>query len=301
MSAGQRLPGTPEPMYTIDTDAGLRLAADAWGDPDAPLVMLLHGGGQTRHAWKGAGEALGAAGYRAVAFDARGHGDSDWAGEGGYEQGVMVDDLNAVIRAFGDRPAALVGASMGGGVGLLAAGEQRSDVAALVLVDIAPQMEQDGVARIMAFMQRHAGGFASLDEVAEAIQDYQPHRRRSANPDGLAKNVRQGADGRYYWHWDPAFLQVRRDFEARRQRLESSARQLRVPTLLVRGALSDVLSEEGVQAFLADCPHAEYVNVSDARHMVAGDGNDIFLDSVRAFLGREVASESGARGATGQR
>ncbi len=288
MSAGERLPGTPEPTYTIATDAGLRLAADAWGAPDAPLVMLMHGGGQTRHAWKGAGEALGAAGYRAVAFDARGHGDSDWAGDGGYEQGVMVDDLNAVVRAFGNRPAALVGASMGGGVGLLAAGERRTEVSALVLVDIAPQLEQDGVAKIMAFMERHADGFASLDDVADAIQGYQPHRRRSVNPEGLAKNVRLGADGRYYWHWDPAFLQVRRDFHRRRQRLEQSARQLPVPTLLVRGALSDVLSEEGAQAFLRDCPHAEYVNVREARHMVAGDGNDIFLDAVRDFLGRVV-------------
>src|SRR3954454_21554939 len=112
MSAGTRLPGTPEPMHHWEGVGGVTIVGDSGGNPDGPLVILQHGGGQTRHAWKGAGETLGAAGYYAVAFHARGHGDSDWAPGGLYGQDVIVEDLLAVIDALGGKPPLLVGASM---------------------------------------------------------------------------------------------------------------------------------------------------------------------------------------------
>ena len=286
--AGARLPGTPEPMHRWEGVGGVTIAGDSWGDPDGPLVLLQHGGGQTRHAWKGAGETLGAAGYHAVAFDARGHGDSDWAPDGVYGQDVMVKDLERVVEALGGRRPVLVGASMGGGVSLVAVGEDHVDATALVLVDIAPRIEREGVQKIQAFMSQKPEGFASLEEVAEAIASYQPHRTRPRNLDGLAKNVRLGEDGRYRWHWDPRFRAGRRDLEQRENRLEQCARNLTLPTLLVRGGLSDILSEEGAQRFLELCPHAEYVNVTGAAHMVAGDRTDIFATSVIDFLTRTV-------------
>jgi non-heme chloroperoxidase len=288
MSAGARLPGTPEPMHRWQGAGGVVIAGDAWGDPAGPLVLLQHGGGQTRHAWKGAGQALGAAGYHAVAFDARGHGDSDWAPDGRYGQDAMLEDLRCVVAALGDRPAVLVGASMGGATSLAAAGEGHVPANALVLVDIAPRVEADGVGRIQAFMTRNPDGFGSLQEVAEAIASYQPHRTRPRSLDGLAKNVRLGPDGRYRWHWDPRFRAARPAPGERRDRLEQAARRLTLPTLLVRGGLSDLLSEEGAQAFLALCPHSEYVNVTGAAHMVAGDRNDVFAGSVIEFLARRV-------------
>jgi len=287
-AAGARLPGTPDPMHYFEGVDGVRLAADSWGDPNGPLVLLQHGGGQTRHAWRGAGESLGRAGYHAVAFDARGHGDSDWAPDGLYGQDVMVADLVRVVAALGQRRPVLVGASMGGGTSLVAVGEDHVDATALVMVDVAPRVEMAGVDRIRAFMQQKPDGFASLEEVADAIGSYQPHRTRPANLDGLAKNVRLGADGKYRWHWDPRFLAVRLDLGRRQGRLDACARSLRLPTLLVRGGLSDVLSEDGVQHFLALCPHCEYINVSDAAHMVAGDRNDVFAGAVIAFLARAV-------------
>ncbi len=286
--AGKRLPGTPEPMHHWPGSGGVIIAADSWGDPDGPLVLLQHGGGQTRHAWKGAGETLGAAGYHAVAFDARGHGDSSWAPDGVYGQDVMVEDLRCVVTALGGRRPVLVGASMGGGTSLVALGEDRVDATALVLVDIGPRIEAEGAAKIQAFMGLRPEGFDSLEEVADAIASYQPHRARARSTDGLAKNVRLGEDGRYHWHWDPRFRTGHRDFEARRLRLEACAANLNLPTLLVRGGLSDVLSEEGAQAFLELCKHSEYVNVTGAGHMVAGDRNDIFAGSVIDFLARTV-------------
>ena len=116
MSAGERLPGTPIPAHKWQGHGGVAIAGDTWGDPNGPLVILQHGGGQTRHAWKGAGETLGEAGYHAVAFDARGHGDSDWAPEDEYDPDFMVEDLLCVAKALGSDNPILVGASMGGGV-----------------------------------------------------------------------------------------------------------------------------------------------------------------------------------------
>jgi non-heme chloroperoxidase len=264
------------------------LAGDSWGDPEGPLVLLQHGGGQTRHAWKGAGESLGGAGYHAVAFDARGHGDSDWAPDGVYGQDVMVEDLCRLIDALGGRRPVLVGASMGGGTSLVAVGEDRVDATALVLVDIAPQIDLGGVEKIQAFMSLRPDGFESLDQVADAIASYQPHRERPRNLDGLAKNVRLGEDGLYHWHWDPQFRTGTRDLPRRTERLEACARNLDLPVLLVRGGLSDILTEEGAQSFLDLCPHSEYVNVTGAGHMVAGDRNDVFAGAVIEFLARKV-------------
>ncbi len=275
-------------MFRVDGVQGVTLAVDAWGPTDGPLILLQHGGGQTRHAWKSAGEILGQAGYYAVSFDARGHGDSDWAPDGVYGQDIMVEDLLCLVRALGGRRPVLVGASMGGGTSLVAAGEDRVDATALVLVDIAPKIEIEGANKISEFMHQKPEGFDSLEEVAAAIGAYQPHRKPPKDLAGLAKNLRRAENGKYRWHWDPRFMTLRRELDKRQSRLEACARALKLPTLLVRGGLSDVLSEEGAASFLALCAHAEYVNITGAGHMVAGDRNDIFSTSVIEFLQRKV-------------
>lgn len=283
---GERLPGAPVPDLMIAASGGVRVAADTFGST-GPLVLLQHGGGQTRHAWKGAGQELAAAGYRAVSLDARGHGDSDWAPEGDYSTEALVADLAAVIDHFGEQPI-LVGASMGGGTSLTAVGEGAVEARALVLVDTAPRVEPGGIEKIRDFMAQAPDGFATLDEVADAIANYQPHRTRPRNLDGLAKNIRLWPDGRYRWHWDPAFMQRSRELSDRIPRQEAAAANLTLPALLVRGGLSDVLSEDGARAFLDQVPHAHYANVGQAAHMVAGDRNDIFVSSVLEFLSEAV-------------
>ena len=288
MSAGRKLPGTPEPMHRWIGDGGLHIAGDTWGPTSAPSVVLLHGGGQTRHAWKQTGVRLASAGYRVAAFDARGHGDSDWAPDGAYDHRTMARDLRLVVEALGDPRPVLVGASLGGGTALVGIGEGIVDASALVLVDVAPLIENSGVDRIHEFMNRHPNGFDTLESVAEVIASYQPQRRRSRTLDGLAKNVRIGPDGRYRWHWDPVYQASHVGLDERRVWLSQCARQVRVPTLLLRGVLSDLLSEAGAADFLQLCTHAEYVSVTDAAHMVAGDRNDIFGDAVIEFLSRAV-------------
>ena len=272
---------------------GNRLVADAAGPDGGVPVVLLHGGGQTRHSWGTTLAKLGASGWRAYSVDLRGHGDSEWARDGDYTLDAIAGDVRVLARSL-DRPPALVGASLGGLASLAAIGETPDEevASALVLVDVAPRTEAAGRERIGSFMAEHMDdGFGSLDEVADAIQRYNPHRPRPTDLDGLRKNLRLRDDGRWYWHWDPRFLSGRLGaFDETRSslvdphRLEAAARAIKVPTLLVRGRVSDLLSEEGARELLALVPQARLVDVGGAGHMVAGDRNDLFNDAVVEFL-----------------
>lgn len=269
----------------------LKLIADTWGDPAAPAVLLAHGGGQTRHAWGETARLLAEQGKYAVALDLRGHGESDWDPQARYDFSDYAADLKAVVEQIGSQPAA-VGASLGGISSLIAHHQHDHQLfSSLVLVDITPRVELDGLGRIRDFMVPKAEeGFASLEEVAEWISSYTPQRKRSTNLEGLKKNVRLCNDGRYRWHWDPKFFaarpDVRREGFARFTLMEEAAKQLRIPVMLVRGKISDLVSPEGAKEFLDLAPHAEYIDVEEAGHMVAGDKNDIFSDAVIRFLCR---------------
>jgi pimeloyl-ACP methyl ester carboxylesterase len=273
-----------EPVAIPVTD-GLVLRGDARGDPDGRIVVLLHGGGQTRHAWTETAEALAARGFRALALDLRGHGDSDWDAEGRYDFPNYGADTEELLRQL-PRPSVLVGASLGGISSLMAAGlGPQERCAGLVLVDVAPHIEPQGAERVLRFMGASPDGFGSLEEVAAAVAAYNPHRTRPPDLRNLEKNLRRRPEGRWVWHWDPKFLTVDRSSDRGRSALlERAARALRAPTLLVRGRQSDILSEEGVRRFRALVPHAHFSDVSGAGHMVAGDRNDAFTQAVLEFL-----------------
>lgn len=306
----------------ITTSDGIELVADTYGDGSAHPVVLLHGGGQTRHSWGTSARRFGERGRYALTFDLRGHGDSGWSPDGNYDIERFAGDILTICEAM-PSPPALVGASLGGVASLLAVGEAPDAIAsALVLVDVAPNIEPKGVQRIRDFMAKGLGGFASLEDAADAIAAYNPHRPRPASVDGLKKNLRQHDDGRWHWHWDPAFMGPRpaqdesepagvtgrerpategqaafSDGEAGegidglpqrrftpRNRLEAAAMNLRLPVLVVRGGSSDLLSEQGVANMLKLVPHARRGDVAGAGHMVAGDRNDAFNDAVTEFL-----------------
>ncbi|MCY0095115.1 alpha/beta fold hydrolase [Hoeflea ulvae] len=276
--------------------AGNRLAADRHepkGSGHGNPVLLLHGGGQTRHAWGGAARRIADAGHTAFTVDQRGHGDSAWLDDKAYAVSDYAADAVALCRAITaqtGKPPVLVGASLGGLSGLLAAGQGDPDLlAGLVLVDVTPHMDPDGISRIQGFMaERMRDGFATLEEAAAAIAAYLPHRPQPRSLAGLAKNLRIGSDGRHRWHWDPAFIDGPRTInaggEAVQDHLVAAAKGLKIPVLLVRGQQSELVTEEAVVAFRKMVPHAGYVDVSGAGHMVAGDRNDAFNDAVMAFL-----------------
>ncbi|GFG55405.1 alpha/beta hydrolase [Mycolicibacterium agri] len=270
---------------------GLTLVADEWNRDaesaaDRPAVLFLHGGGQNRYSWKATSQILADEGLHVVALDSRGHGDSDRSPDANYTVDALCADTLAVIDQIG-RPVILIGASMGGMTGILAAHQAGTDkVTKLVLVDVVPRYEKGGSARIREFMASGLDGFASLDEAAEAVAAYLPYRKKPRSPEGLKKNLRL-RDGRWYWHWDPAFLTKPVDDSfVREEKLERAAIELTIPILLIRGRLSDVVSEEGVQHFLKTVPHAEFVELSDAGHTAAGDDNDAFSDVVVQFVDR---------------
>lgn len=264
------------------TSSGLRLVGEVQGDAQRPTIVMLHGGGQTRHAWKGTSAHLADLGYRVIRFDARGHGESDWATDADYSIGAQARDLQAVIDAV-EGPIALVGASMGGLTAFFAIGHGVAPrAAALVLVDVVPQPNQAGSDRVRNFMSANPAGFASLDEVADAIAAYNPNRPRPGNLAGLLKNVRRGEDGRYRWHWDPAML--KQDFKDRNLQLQAVGGRVEIPTLVLRGEKSDVVDDAGVEAMRALMPDVEVHVIAGAGHMIAGDRNDPFLDAIANFL-----------------
>lgn len=273
---------------------GVKLRADAYGDPADTPIVFLHGGGQTRSSWGATAIDLGGRGWQALTVDLRGHGESDWSPDGGYGLDRFADDIVRITEHL-ERPAVFVGASLGGASALAALGRRPDLALGLVLVDVSPFLQPAGTDRIRAFMTSRPDGYASLDEVADAVAAYLPHRPRPRNVDGLRKNLRF-ADGRWFWHWDPAFLSTADDQAVQRDklidpaRLGAAATSLRVPTLLVRGGESDVLSIEDSRRFLELVPHAEFASVAGAHHMVAGDDNAIFEDVLADFLDRRVRS-----------
>ncbi|RFZ56594.1 Haloacetate dehalogenase H-1 [Mycobacterium marinum] len=273
---------------------GITLVADEWNrDTTAsgrPTILMLHGGGQNRFSWKNTGQILADTGLHVIALDSRGHGDSDRAPDADYAIETLTSDILHVLDAIG-RPVVLIGASMGGLTGILVADSAGPDrVTGLVLVDVVPKYEKDGSARIRDFMFTNLHGFATLEEAADAVATYLPHRTKPRSPEGLKKNLRL-RDGRWYWHWDPAMMTAPGDDpELRTENFERAAMNLTIPILLIRGKLSDVVSSEGVQDFLDKVPHAEFVELSNAGHTAAGDDNDAFTEVVVDFVKRRAAT-----------
>ncbi len=286
------MPGMKRVSFTVCKD--IQIVADAFGPEQGRPVLLAHGGGQTRHAWQACGKKLGQRGYHALSLDLRGHGESDWASDGDYSIERFAEDILFVADKLHEAPV-LVGASLGGIAGLIAQGEYaragRRGFAALILVDITPRMNMEGVQKILGFMSSNLDtGFASLEEAADAIGQYLPHRPRPKSLSGLAKNLRL-KNGRYYWHWDPRFIAGTQRPQGSREpeRLEQAARAVTVPTLLIRGNKSELVDAEAVRLFSELVPHHEFVDVTNAGHMVAGDSNDVFNAAVIDFLNRSFS------------
>jgi pimeloyl-ACP methyl ester carboxylesterase len=244
-------------MRRFGASGGVSLSGDAYGEVHGkPAVLLLHGGGQTRHSWGRAAIELCTRGYYVLALDLRGHGDSDWA-----------PVISLVVAGEASEPA----------------------IRALVLGDVTPQVDPAGRTPIIGFMRDRPDGFGSLEEAADVIARYLPHRPRPKDLSGLHRNLRRHADGRWYWHWDPRFFDTfEPDHEAAAKRYTAAAVGVKVPTLLVRGTKSELVTPENVRHFRESIPHAEYVDVADAAHMIAGDRNDVFNEVVLDFLQRHV-------------
>lgn len=278
-----------KPMRFTGLD-GVGLAAEAWGEAGAPPVIFAHGGGQTRYAWATVAQSVAAEGWHGIAVDLRGHGESDWAPDGDYRIDKFGGDLRRVAQAL-HQPAVVVGASLGGVAAMLAEGGGEGPIfRAMVLADITPRIEPQGVNRIVGFLKKHAEeGFANPDEAAHAIAEYRGQPSRGGAGAGLSRYLRKSPDGRYRWHWDPKFMlgeKASQPGPEQAERIAGAARTIRIPTLLVHGRESDLVSAETVREFLELVPGAEYLDVAEAGHMIVGDRNDAFAAGLLDFLRR---------------
>jgi pimeloyl-ACP methyl ester carboxylesterase len=280
----------------FEGEGGIRIAGDVLGPVAGPLVILVHGGGQTRHSWRDTADRLAIHGYHVISIDLRGHGESGWAPASAYNLSLYAADLEVIIRANASNAGVtFVGASLGGMASTVAAARMEDiRINALVLVDVVPRFDSVGAARIRQFMTANLGGFATFEEVAAAVAAYKPNRPPPADSSGLMKNLRTGKDGRLYWHWDPARLRAGDAINAEEiALLEHSSGKITVPVLLVRGGRSDIVGDAGVEALRKIIPHLKVTEVPDAEHMVAGDSNAVFGDLLIDYL----ATVSPLRGA----
>lgn len=280
------VPNSPMPaVHRIVANDGVELHLDAYGDPALPPILMAHGFGQSRLAWTESASALAAVGFHCLAADGRGHGLSAWNDTEPYHMDQFVQDARLLAHHAGRKPI-WVGASMGGLIGMVAEAETVGGLfEALVLVDVTPRWETQGVGRILDFMRAHPDGFANVDEASAAVVHYLPHRAARAGSDRLAKMLVTMPNGRLRWHWDPRLLvDVGERVEEHFARLNSAACRLKLPVLLVSGGKSDVVSDTTIEEFKKLVPHARHERIADATHMVVGDDNHSFTQAVTDFV-----------------
>ena len=275
--------------FQTNPEEDITIVADAYGNPEDDPILLLHGGGQTRNSWKKTGEVLANQGWYVIAPDTRGHGDSSWSIEGNYNFEFLCQDLVEIAKTL-DKPPIFIGASMGGICSLAALHHYPTLAKGLILVDVSPRIEKKGTNRIFAFMSAKPEGYSSLEEVYEAVKAYLPHRKNIGSFNGLKKNLRKLPNGNYGWHWDPKLLKVWMNKsndvtqKATEDFLTNALINLKIPALLIRGGISDVVSKEIVEELKVIAPNLEYVDVAEAGHMVAGDSNHVFTNALIDFL-----------------
>lgn len=263
---------------------GRRFHYTDWGSPAAPPVVLLHG--ITGHARTWDEEAaLLAERFHVLALDQRGHGDSDPAPDGDYGDAALLGDLVAFVESLGRPQLSIVALSLGGRVAINYAGRHPRRVERLVIVDIGPEIAPAGRARVGSIMATAPERFASLDDVVTHMRAGAPlysdallrHRARHA--------VRPLPDGGFAWKYDRALRDAIRQGRLRMPAdLWPQWRAIDCPTLLVRGAASDVLAEETATRMADELPHARLVVVPGAGHTVPGDQPAAFQALLREFL-----------------
>ncbi|MBA3055656.1 MAG: alpha/beta hydrolase [Sphingomonadales bacterium] len=269
-------------------DGGRRLAATLHGSDTGTPVVMLGGMGQTRHSWDRAARRIAATGRRAITLDFRGHGESDRAPDGDYSYPRQAADIAAIVAQIG-RPIILVGASLGGKLGLAAASLDGPDViCGLVLVDSVPRSNPQGISNVARTFKAGREGYDTLDEAAAELARNRGREPEPGAAEKLRRNMRQTPDGRWRWHWDQSYTDPRHKLGLGEGTawLDRTIPGLTIPVLLARCELSDVVSDEGAAALQAIVPQMEVETILGARHMLVGDDNEIFADVLLEWLAR---------------
>ena len=264
---------------------GLRFHYLDWGDPGNPPMLLLHGFAQTCHSWDFVALSL-CDRYRVIALDQRGHGDSDWAPDGDYSPEAQQKDIHEIVESLGVGDFVVMGLSMGGRNSMTYAATHPERIKALVIVDAAPDNRRDGSQNIRRFVQQ-GDELDSIDDFVERVREYNPRRPAEQIRGSIVHNLKQLPNGKWTWKYDRLLRSPERrmgpDPEMSR-RLWGYLESLRCPTLVVRGAMSDVIALETAETMLSRIPNGRLATVERAGHLVMGDNPAGFERAVTDFL-----------------
>lgn len=270
----------PTPTDATTTLDDLSLHYLDWGTAGHPPLLCLHGITQTAHSWDEVAPSL-ARSHHVHALDQRGHGDSSWAPDGDYRIAAQSRDVERFIETSLAAPAVVVALSMGGLVAMTLTARRPDLVRALVVVDIAPEVQRGGVDNIRSFVAATDELDTFEDFVARA-HAFNPRRSLDNIRERLRHNLRQLPSGRWTWKYDPALRNPARVAEGMGDLWERAA-GIRCPVLIVRGAESDILAADVATRF-GDVVGAEVRTVAGAGHSVMGDNPTGFLAAVEPFL-----------------
>ena len=266
---------------------GLKIHYVEWGDPKATPMVMLHGLRAYAH-WFDEFAAVVKDSFRVLALDQRGRGNSAWAADGDYSREAYVSDLAAFVDALDLEKVVLVGHSMGGLNCLHYAARHPERVLALINVDIGPEIAPDGMARIRKELGATPDRFASWDEATAFLKAH--HSRASVENRETRRQwmFRESEEGTIEWRLDPAIF----DPKIRQDPVEdtwSALHEIRCPTLVVRGGITDILTSEACDEMVTRMPNCRWVEVPDAGHLVIEDNPDDFNAAALEFLQNDVS------------
>ena len=262
----------------------IRLHYLDWGAKGQPPIIFLHGGGLNAHTWDIVCLMLRSS-YRCVALDQRGHGDSEWEPTADYSFESQIRDIEGFVERLGfDRPM-LVGHSMGGFAAMGFAMRHAAKMAGLVLVDVGPELSMDGAQRIRDFVSQDRV-LDSVDEFVQRAMAFNPMRNPVLLRRSLLHNLRQLPNGKWTWKHDPnrhsPDFAVERD--ARAKQILDEIHRISCPTLVLRGARSDVFTDDNARNFAKALPKGQWRRVADAGHTIQGDNPRALLNELEPFI-----------------
>ncbi len=261
---------------------GLRFHYLDWGSEGKPPFVCLHGGAQTAHSWDDFAPLMREH-YHVYALDQRGHGDSDWAPDGDYSRQTQCEDLAAFVSALGLGPFILAGLSLGGINAITYTARYPEKVRALIIVDVGPEIEERGRKNIQGFLS-DIDELDSVETFVERAHRFNPRRSLENLRQRLSHNLRQLPSGRWTWKFDQRGLRAGLRSGLEPEGLWEDVSKIRCPTLIVRGAQSDILSPKAAERLRAALPQSRLAVVPGAGHSVMGDNPEGFALVVREFL-----------------
>ena len=275
----------------IEATHGVQLRLLEWSR-EGTALLLLHGFDNDAHVWDGLAPLL-APYYRTLALDHRGHGKSGWDPEGRYDHETLSLDVEAVLDRLEIKRAVLIGHSLGGRIAMRFARRNPERMAGLVIVDCGPELDARGVTRIQLDVRSTEPSFDSV----EAFHRVLAHRYPEAHPATLERLaghwLRQRPDGRFEPRTDPAFMRGRGSSggkarvaaEDETALLWDALRRTPCPTLVVRGAASDILDPDTAERMCEEAlPDGRLVVIPRAGHSVMLDNPAAFQDAVCGFV-----------------